>query len=386
MGGVAFCVSPGESRLGYVGFTCHPTSALIWLHGLGDTEKNWERILNNSVLPTIGSCMLVVPRAPRAPVTCNSGHVTGRWFDMKELPLNASNKDSNYGCSWADAQLSAKKVHGIIDQIRSHGIPAERIAVGGFSQGAALAMLSALQYSQPLACCIAFSGWLLGGDDLSSLDSQENHDLEILWCHGEHDRIILPSMQRVGCAALERVGLQVDRRRYPTGHSTHPEALEQATSFLREHFEATPPAPPSNQETAQFHRPVSQSMLSPRHAGKLASLTREFSSVSWDGCQAYLKAAGVDGNIRSHSKSRIVARTKEGLLEAIQKSRAAVKVNGKRRSRSMSRMPVQRTLSKDGFKESLAKPPQPVQPRGDDGMWEEDQFGVAVSGHSRCGS
>jgi len=268
MGGAICCLSlsPTEGR-GYVGFTGHPTSALIWLHGLGDTERNWRTILTDAVLPTIeaasGSCMLVAPRAPRAPVTCNFGNITGRWFDMKELPVNASNKDNNYGCSWIDAQSSARKVHGIIDEIRSHGIPAERIAVGGFSQGAAVAILSALQYSEPLACCVAFSGLLLGGDQLSSLVSQENQDLDILWCHGEHDRIILPSLQRVGCAALERVGVQVDQRRYPIGHSTHPDALAQAADFLLEHFEATTPC---DEMPVQLHNVLEQRINAPRQS------------------------------------------------------------------------------------------------------------------------
>mmetsp|Transcript_8400 Transcript_8400/g.15754 ORF Transcript_8400/g.15754 Transcript_8400/m.15754 type:complete len:331 (+) Transcript_8400:60-1052(+) len=301
MGGVTGCLS----YKGSVDSAGRPTSALIWLHGLGDTERNWQTVLTDSVLPTIeavsGSCMLIAPRAPRAPVTCNFGSIMGRWFDMKELPVNAGCKDRDYGCSLMDAQSSARKVHSIIEKIREHGIPAEKIAVGGFSQGAAVAMLSALQYSEPLACCIAFSGLLLGGDQLSSLVNQENRGLEILWCHGEHDRIILPSLQRVGCAALKRVGLQVDQRRYPTGHSTHPDALVQAADFLREHLEASP----CDETCTQACEDVQQRIPSTRHSCNPTS----------ESCNTSRAPAGVDGKRRNRS-TRLLARTKEHVFGA----------------------------------------------------------------------
>jgi lysophospholipase-2 len=40
------------------------------------------------------------------------------------------------------------------------GIPTERIIIGGFSQGGALALFSALTFPQPLAGVVALSTWL----------------------------------------------------------------------------------------------------------------------------------------------------------------------------------------------------------------------------------
>ena len=40
---------------------------------------------------------------------------------------------------------------------RRAGIPSNKIIVGGFSQGAALALYCALHYPEPLAGCIALS-------------------------------------------------------------------------------------------------------------------------------------------------------------------------------------------------------------------------------------
>lgn len=230
-------------RMGCFGCSERPRSALVWLHGLGDTEKRWSRLISSEVLPhleaTVGPCKLVAPVAPVAPVTCNKGRRMTRWFDMAELPVGAGNAPPRFGCSLPDAVGSAARVHGIIDGLRKQGIPADKIAVGGFSQGGALAMLSALQYPRKLAGCIALSGLLLGSDQLEALISPVNQDLEVLWCHGEHDLTVLPSMQRVGCQALERAGVQVRKRRFSAGHNAHPAAIAETASFLTERFTAT---------------------------------------------------------------------------------------------------------------------------------------------------
>lgn len=48
----------------------------------------------------------------------------------------------------------------MIDNEIKDGIPASRILLGGFSQGGALAMYSALQFPEKLAGVIALSCWL----------------------------------------------------------------------------------------------------------------------------------------------------------------------------------------------------------------------------------
>ena len=50
-----------------------------------------------------------------------------------------------------------------IKEEAAKGIPPERIAVGGFSQGGHIALKSLFKASQPLAACIALSTWLEPG-------------------------------------------------------------------------------------------------------------------------------------------------------------------------------------------------------------------------------
>lgn len=55
---------------------------------------------------------------------------------------------------------AASKVHSMINEEVAAGIPSKRIVLGGFSQGGALAIYSALTYPESLAGIIALSCWL----------------------------------------------------------------------------------------------------------------------------------------------------------------------------------------------------------------------------------
>jgi len=212
------------------------------MHGLGDTEEKWAQTIRTQVLPlleeTAGPCKLVTPLAPRGPISAHEGRWTTRWFDMEKLPLAAGNNPPELGCSLEDAEVSVERIHGIIDELVRQGIPADKIAVGGFSQGGAIAMLAALQYPQRLACCINLSGLLLGSDRLHRLIHPANKELDTIWFHGEYDRVLLPSMQRVGCVALEQAGVPVTRKRFPCSHKAHPRAIQEAADILLVRFTA----------------------------------------------------------------------------------------------------------------------------------------------------
>lgn len=55
---------------------------------------------------------------------------------------------------------AAKLIHSMIEKEINGGIPAERILLGGFSQGGALALYSAFTFTQRIAGVIALSCWL----------------------------------------------------------------------------------------------------------------------------------------------------------------------------------------------------------------------------------
>lgn len=210
-----------------------PDSALIWLHGLGDTEEGWKSILEE-FLP--GRCKLVTPRAPLNPVTCNDGESMTCWFDMETLPIDARCLPPNHGCSVQDLIIAAKTVHAIINDLVESGISSDRIVIGGFSQGGAVALFSSLTSPYKVAGCIVFSGLFLCHDTFPRWAHPANTNLDVLWCHGSKDEAVHPSLQQEGCDALAQAGVSVKRMQFSGGHCYHPDARGAILTSLRSWF------------------------------------------------------------------------------------------------------------------------------------------------------
>lgn len=88
------------------------------------------------------------------PVTMNQGFRMPSWFDL--FTLEASGPEDENGI-----KAAAKLIHSMIDrEIETSKVPSNRIVLGGFSQGGALALYSALTYKKPLAGVMALSCWI----------------------------------------------------------------------------------------------------------------------------------------------------------------------------------------------------------------------------------
>lgn len=87
------------------------------------------------------------------PVSLNNGFKMPAWFDIKGLDISATEDVEGI-------KKATTYVHTLIEKEISEGIPSERIMIGGFSQGGALAIHSALTFPKKLAGIIALSCWL----------------------------------------------------------------------------------------------------------------------------------------------------------------------------------------------------------------------------------
>ena len=65
----------------------------------------------------------------------------------------------------------------------------EHILLGGFSQGAAVALQSALQHPRPLAGCVAVSGWLTSASR-KILSDRWKGSTSFFLCHGTADDMV----------------------------------------------------------------------------------------------------------------------------------------------------------------------------------------------------
>ncbi|XP_056289926.1 acyl-protein thioesterase 1 isoform X2 [Pseudoliparis swirei] len=118
------------------------------------------------------------------PVTLNMRMSMPSWFDISGLSPDA-NEDE------AGIKRASENIKALIDQEVKNGIPSHRILLGGFSQGGALSLYTALTTQQKLAGVIALSCWLpLRNSFPQASASSVNKDMHVFQCHGDADPLV----------------------------------------------------------------------------------------------------------------------------------------------------------------------------------------------------
>ena len=196
-------------------------SSLIFLHGLGDSGAGWA-FLRGELSPRFPRMRFAFPNSPTQPVTLAGGEAMPSWMDLDDLPVTARTPEDREGY-----EASTKLVHALIDREVAAGVPANRIFLGGFSQGAcgpagrhvpalpgvpglscahpaptatfpalnhlppaggSMSLYAGLKYPQLLGGIVCFSGWLpqkLWDAELSKLPSAAA--TKFLLVHGSLD-------------------------------------------------------------------------------------------------------------------------------------------------------------------------------------------------------
>nr|XP_057915821.1 acyl-protein thioesterase 1 isoform X2 [Doryrhamphus excisus]XP_057915822.1 acyl-protein thioesterase 1 isoform X2 [Doryrhamphus excisus] len=118
------------------------------------------------------------------PVSLNMRMSMPSWFDIYGLSPEAEEDEA--GIKSASAHIKA-----LIDQEVKNGIPSHRIILGGFSQGGALSLYTALTTQQKLAGVVALSCWLpLRNSFPQASAGSANKDMPLLQCHGDADPLV----------------------------------------------------------------------------------------------------------------------------------------------------------------------------------------------------
>jgi len=199
------------------------TGTLIFLHGLGDTGHGWA-----SSLAEIRSdnMRIVCPTAPTIPVTLNSGVKMPAWFDL--ISLDPQGAEDEPGIKKA-----AKEVEKLITAEISSGVPAERILIGGFSQGGALALYTGLSTTHKLGGIVVLSTWFPLHKTMQSV--VRNLDVPVLHCHGDCDPLVPYKWGQMTSTLLKRVLTRHEFKTYKgVGHSSSPDELGDIQAFLNE--------------------------------------------------------------------------------------------------------------------------------------------------------
>lgn len=179
------------------------------------------------------------------------------WFDLKAIPVA-------HGQAHAGFDDAVAKVHSLIANAMSKGIPPHRIVVGGFSQGGALSLQAGLSHASKLGGICCLSGWW-------AFASRPiiHRSTSIFMGHGTEDDVVpfaagkgsFELARRAGCTSLHFK----EYRGLP--HSAAPEELDDLAAFLRRVLPAevkvAPPAPAlprATQASPQYRSSCSRGM------------------------------------------------------------------------------------------------------------------------------
>lgn len=200
-------------------------AAVIWMHGLGADGHDFEPVVPEFDLRLPLSVRFIFPHAPFRPITINGGHVMRGWYDITEL--SSLRQEDATG-----VQASARAIEALIAQQIESGIPAQRIVLAGFSQGAAMALHTALRYAQPLAGVIALSGYLPLAATLETEAHSANARTPIFLAHGNQDNVVPLRLAENTRTVLERNNYVVTWRMYPMPHSVCAQEIGDIAEFL----------------------------------------------------------------------------------------------------------------------------------------------------------
>lgn len=207
-----------------------PTASIIWLHGLGADGHDFVNIVPELNLPKDLALRFVFPHAPVRPVTINAGYEMRAWYDIKGLDT-ASRQDE------MGIRESTQAIHELIENEKQLGIPAERIILGGFSQGGAIALYCGLRYPQRLAGIMALSTYLPLSATLPQEINEANRDTSIFMVHGNDDPV-LPLQWALGSRdILLELGYPVEFKTYPMPHSVCAEEIKDIANWIKKVLE-----------------------------------------------------------------------------------------------------------------------------------------------------
>jgi len=199
------------------------TATVIWLHGLGDSGKEWTKLASAISVPW---AKFVFPTAARQESTICEGATMNSWYDITGLGVKELRADEE------GIRKSIEHIHSLLKAEIEAGTPSERIIVGGFSQGGCVAIAAAMTFEQELGGVMAVSSWYPRG--VADTPTPANKKLPVMLCHGEVDPIAKVEWSRKAFEYLLDMDMPAEGNVYPgVGHEFTPAEVTDMKEFIQ---------------------------------------------------------------------------------------------------------------------------------------------------------
>jgi phospholipase/carboxylesterase len=196
---------------------------LLLLHGYGSNEHDLF-----GLAPALDPRLLVL--SARAPVALGPGQFG--WF---QLDWTATGLVMDHAGAKASGAALAGFLAGAVDAYQAD--PA-RVYLGGFSQGAIMALGLALSRPERVAGVVAMSGRAPPPDAIELASPGRLRGLPIVVVHGTEDPVIPIEDARQSRDFLASLPVDLTYREYPIGHHSTPETLREIAAWLSGRLDA----------------------------------------------------------------------------------------------------------------------------------------------------
>ncbi|MFO1246875.1 MAG: phospholipase [Alphaproteobacteria bacterium] len=189
------------------------THLVVLVHGYGADGQDLIGLAQHwqGLLPTVAFA------APNAP-TRLPGSPGYQWFPISRIDPHEMQKGVEAAGPQLDEYLDA--------ELARLGLPPDRLALAGFSQGTMLSLHVGLRRKVQPAAIVGFSGLLAGAPPPGEFPP-------ILLTHGDSDGVIPPQAMFLAATQLGAAGARVQWHLAPgMGHGIDPEGLGIAGQFL----------------------------------------------------------------------------------------------------------------------------------------------------------
>ncbi|KAF2814115.1 acyl-protein thioesterase 1 [Mytilinidion resinicola] len=189
------------------------SAAFIFLHGLGDEASGLENIPQQfAAAGKLPHLNWLLPSALH-----NHDLAQAAWFMPTRLsPFPSSRPELDDPEDDEGINSSVAYIVSLIDEFVARGIPANRIIVGGFSQGCAVSMLLGLTsvYSGRLGGVAGLSGYLPLAEKVdemrkgAGLSEKVQGGMEVFLARGTGDRLVPKRYARMLEETIKEVGIE----------------------------------------------------------------------------------------------------------------------------------------------------------------------------------
>lgn len=170
---------------------------MIMMHGLGDSYEGYLWLPDALRLPWLNYLLV------NAPDPYYGGY---SWFDFPGDPEPG-------------VRRSYKLLVELLENLLGKGFSADRIIVGGFSQGGLMSIEVAARYPRLLAGAISISGAVCTPEKLCRELSPVATKQRILATHGIYDSIIPCDLVRAQIRTLQNAGMNIQWVELPKDHT-----------------------------------------------------------------------------------------------------------------------------------------------------------------------